>query len=458
VGRSANTSAAAEATNPRLVAQQHVRHFLADFSALEARWPDTYPRMIVRGEGPYLYDDAGRQLLDCGNHLGAGMIGHGRREVGQAMAEQAERLEFAALDSGVSHDRVAELADRLRGIVPLHDPVFAFTSSGSEANELAFKIARAYHAARGEPDRVNVLSRDGSYHGSTYAGMAATGSELFRGNFGPLPPGFERVPLGETPDPSRPACSLAAADELEAAIARHGAGTIAAVVAEPVAILGAVKVPEDGYWERVQAICHDAGALLILDEVVTGFGRTGRMFGSEHWDVRPDVMTLAKGLTSGYAPMGATVVTREVEDAFRAGPLLHLNTWAGHPVVCAAALAVLDVLEREQLPEHAAELEPLLAAGLERVGAVTGRLERVSTIGLLSSIELDLRDREDGPDVLLGLRHALYERGVIARCGYGDGVLSVVFYPTLIVDEQQLDFGTEALALAIADALGEEQA
>jgi adenosylmethionine-8-amino-7-oxononanoate aminotransferase len=329
--------------------------------------------------------------------------------------------------------------------------VFAFTSSGSEANELAFKIARAYHARRGEQDRVTILSRDGSYHGSTYAGIAATGSNLFRGSFGPLPPGFEQVPLGTPPRPDAPACSLASADELEAAIARHGAETVAAVVAEPVAILGAVKVPEDGYWDRVQQICRDAGALLIVDEVVTGFGRTGRMFGCEHWGVRPDVMTVAKGLTSGYAPMGATIVTREVEEAFAEGPLLHLNTWAGHPVVCAAALAVLDVLEGERLPERAAWLEAPLAVGLERIRGATGRVTRISAIGLLSSVELDVSDVDNGPEILLRLRHALYERDVIARCGYGDGVLSVVFYPTLVVSEDQLEIGTKALAEALME-------
>jgi adenosylmethionine-8-amino-7-oxononanoate aminotransferase len=297
---------------------------------------------------------------------------------------------------------------------------------------------------------VKILSRDGSYHGSTYAGIAATGSSLFRGTFGPLPPGFEQVPLG-TPAPGAPACSLASADELEAAITRHGPDSVAAVVAEPVAILGAVKVPEDGYWRRVQEICRGAGVLLIVDEVVTGFGRTGRMFGSEHWDVRPDVMTVAKGLTSGYVPMGATIVTREVEEAFAEGPLMHLNTWAGHPVVCAAALAVLDVLQGERLPERAAELQAPLVEGLERVRAATGRVQRISAIGLLSSVELDVSDRDDGPDLLLRLRHALYERGVIARCGYGDGTLAIVFYPTLVVSEDHLDFGTQVLADALVE-------
>lgn len=451
----------AERERRRRVASRNVRHFLADFRSLEEAYPGVYPRMIVRGEGAFLYDDEGRRLLDAGNHLGAGMIGHGRGEIARRMAEQVERLEFAALDSGMSHDRVVELADRLAEVVPVDDPVFSFTSSGSEANDLAFKIARAYHSRRGEHSRDKILFRDGSYHGSTIAAMSATGAPAFKVDFGPEAPHFAQVPQ---PSPSRcgfcdraEGCTLACADALEQAVEREGPDTIAAVVAEPVAILQAVKVPHDRYWERVQAICRRHGILLIVDEVVTGFGRTGRMFGCEHWDVRPDIMTVAKGLTSGYAPMGTTIVARHVEDAFADRPLLHLNTYAGHPVACEAALATLDVLKAERLAERAAELEPLVASGLERVGELTGRLLRVSALGLLSSVELDVSDRPDPADLLVAARHEMYERGLIARCAQGDGILTIVFYPTLVVGEEEVRFGTETLAEATAATLGRSE-
>jgi adenosylmethionine-8-amino-7-oxononanoate aminotransferase len=415
--------------------------------------------MITRGEGAYLYDEEGRRLLDAGNHLGAGMVGHGRREIAIRMAAQTLELEFAALDSGVSHVKVAQLAERLAPLVPVADPVFSFTSSGTESDDLAVKIARAYHSRRGEPGRTLILSRDGSYHGSSYSGMAATGAAGFRADFGPMPDGFTQV---AQPSPGRcgfceraGGCTLDCASALERAIAEHGPERIAAVIAEPVAILQAVKIPHADYWQRVQALCRDNGILLVVDEVVTGFGRTGRLFGSEHFGIEPDIMTIAKGLTSGYAPMGATIVSRGVEEAFAAGPLLHLNTYAGHPVACEAALATLDILERERLVEHAAELAPVLEAGLLAIGERTERVIKVSVLGLLSSIELDVSDRTDAPDVLITLRHEMYERGLIARGSVGDGVLTVVVYPTLVVTEEDVRFATETLGEALLAALGE---
>ena len=268
-----------DAQATRRLAQLRVRHFLADFRDLEARYPGSYPRLITHGDGPYLYDDAGRRLLDAGNHLGAGIIGHGRREIGARMAAQSTTLEFAALDSGASHPKAVELADRLAGLVPLDDPIFSFTSSGTESNDVAFKLARAYHARRGQPERTVILSRDGSYHGSSYSGMAATGAPAFRAGFGPMPSGFEQMPQ---PSPGRctfcdrdSGCSLRCADALEAAIDRLGPENVAAVIAEPIAILQAVKIPHADYWPRIQDTCRRHGILVIADEVVGGFGRTG---------------------------------------------------------------------------------------------------------------------------------------------------------------------------------------
>ena len=434
------------------VARHRVRHFLADFDQLEKRYPGVYPRMITRGEGPYLFDDAGNRLLDAGNHLGAGMVGHGRREIAERIGAQAAELEFAALDSGASHPKAAELGERLAALVPVDDPIFSFTSSGSESNDLAFKIARAYHDRRGEPERTVILSRDGSYHGSNYSGMAATGAPAFRTGFGPLPAGFEQV---SQPSPGRcpycdrdTGCTLACADALEATVERITPERVAAIIAEPVAILQAVKVPHPDYWPRVQSICRSHGILLIADEVVTGFGRTGKLFGAEHWDVRPDLVSMAKGLTSGYAPMGGLAVARHVEDAFDV-PLLHLNTYAGHPVASEAALATLDILERESLVARAAELEPLLRRELERVREATDRVLAVSVLGLLSSIEFELPDRADGAEVLVELRHRLYEQGLIARCALGEGVLTLVFYPHLVVSEEDIAFGADAIIAAV---------
>lgn len=389
--------------------------------------------------------------------MGACQVGHGRREIAERIAKQVQELDFVALDSGLSHPKAVELAGVLSRLVPVQDPIFSFTSSGSEANELAFKIARAYHSRRGEEGRVVVLSRDGSYHGSTFAGMAATGAPAFRAGYGPLVPKFAQV---AQPSPGRcghctPAegCNLRCADALESTIEEIGSENVAAVIAEPVAILQAVKVPHPDYWARVQSICRASGALLILDEVVTGFGRTGKMFGAEHWNIEPDIMTLAKGLTSGYVPLGAAVASRRVEAAFAGEPLLHLNTYAGHPVACEAALANIEILLGERLPERAGELEPVLRSNLDEIAERNSRIVRVSAIGLLSSIEASVEGIEDVEAAVFGLRHAMYENGVIARCSQAEDVVTIVFYPALVVDERAIEQGVEGVGDALDSVL-----
>jgi adenosylmethionine-8-amino-7-oxononanoate aminotransferase len=445
--------APAEATRAR--ARHSVRHFLANFKALEERYPGQYPRMIVRGEGAYLWDDAGHRLLDAGAHLGATQIGHGRASIGERMAQQVRELEYVSLDGGISHPKALELAEFLAPLLPFEDPMISFTLSGSEANELALKIVRAYHSRRGDDGRVVVLSREGSYHGSTYGGISATGVPVFRAGYGPTLPGFAQV---AQPSPGRcgfcsDECTLRCADALEQAVEDHGRDTIAAIIAEPVSIFGAVKIPHPDYWARVQEIRDRSGALLIVDEVVTGFGRTGRLFGSDHWGVRPDVMTVAKGLTSGYAPLGATIVSRDVEDAFADQPLLHINTYAGHPVSCEAGIANLEILLGERLPENAAALEHVLRRELETISPLLGRRVRVSVIGLLSSVEVDAADVDDPDGLVLAARHSMYEHGVIARASCTAGILTVVFYPALVVGEQDVVEGVEGLRDALADVL-----
>lgn len=433
-----------------------MRHFLADFGKLEERFPGVYPRIIVRAQGAFVWDVTGRRLLDAGGHLGACQVGHGRSEIAQRMARQAEALDFIALDSGLSHPKALELAEALWPLVPVDDPVFSFTSSGSESNELAYKIARAYHDRRGEPSRTFVLSRDGSYHGSTFAGMAATGAPGFRAGYGPVMPGFRQV---AQPSPGRcgycepeGGCTLQCADALEGAVRELGPENIAALVAEPVAILEAVKVPHDGYWPRVREICDQNGILLVLDEIVTGFGRTGKMFGAEHWGIRPDILTMAKGITSGYVPLGAVAVSRRVEETF-AEPLLHLNTYAGHPVACEAGLANLEILGRENLVDHAAAMEPALRAALQAVASALPRVRRITAVGLLSSIEVGVDGLDDVDGLVLDLRHSMYENGVLARCSRAGDVVTVVFYPALVVAPEEIDAGVGAVGSALERCL-----
>jgi len=436
----------------RLEAQGSLRHFLADFTRLEQEYPGVYPNVIVRGKGPYLFDDTGRRLLDAGNHLGACNIGHGRKEVARRMAEQVERLEFSALDSGNSHDIAIRYARRLSRALPMDDPCISFCGSGSEGNELAIKIARNHFVIKGELKRTKILSRVGSYHGSSYGAMAATGIDAFSVGFGPMSEDFARIPQ---PSHDRcsycgnaEACTLACVEATEQRIVSEGPETIAAIIGEPVAIAQAVKVPHPEYWPRIAELCRRAGALLILDEVVTGFGRTGRLFGCEHWGIRPDMMVMAKGISSGYVPMGAVATSGRVNEVFRDRPLLHLNTFAGHPVACAAAEATLDILEREELVENAARLEPVLRRELERLGSALSEVIRVSVIGLMSSVEVDASQVGDMPSFVRRVRHEAYKNNLLARVNPDGTRVSGFFYPPLNVTAEDIVTGVDALEKA----------
>jgi adenosylmethionine-8-amino-7-oxononanoate aminotransferase len=433
-------------------AKRYVRHFLADFAALEREYPAGYPKMIVSGDGAYVVDEDGHRLLDAGSHLGACQIGHSRAAVADRMADQVRKLEFIALDAGISHVYVADLAERLAPLVACDDPIFSFTNSGSESNELAFKIARTYHARRGEPLRTKIVSRLGSYHGSTIATSSATGVAPFKTGFGPLAPDFLHAPQphagGNAPGRDRNAWWLECLAETAALIERERPETIAAIIAEPVAIPGSVKIPHRDYFVGLRKLCDAHGILLIVDEVVCGFGRTGRLFGADHFDVRGDIVTYAKGLTSGYVPMGAVAVSRKVEEPFKAAPLLHLNTYAAHPVACVSAMAALDILEDEKLTENAAAMEPVLRGELERLTQTVPRAREVSVIGLLSSVVCDVSDQPDPNATLRKARKEAYDAGLLARFARDGNNLSAHFYPPLVVDKRDIREGVRALEKA----------
>jgi adenosylmethionine-8-amino-7-oxononanoate aminotransferase len=434
-------------------AKRYVRHFLADFAKLEKEHPLAYPKMIVRGEGPYVYDEDGKRVLDAGTHLGACQVGHARTEIADRIAEQARRLEFIALDGGVSHIYAAELAERLAAMVLCDEPIFSFTNSGSESNELAFKIARQYHDRRGAPGRMKIISRIGSYHGSTIATSAATGMAAFKTGFGPLADGFLQAPApfpgGDIPGRDRAAWWRQSLADTEELIEREGVDTVAAVIAEPIAIPQAVKIPTHEYFAGLRALCDRYGLLLIVDEVVCGFGRTGKMFGAAHFGVRGDIVTYAKGLTSGYVPMGAVAVSRRVEKVFMESPLLHLNTYAGHPVACAAAMAVLDIMEDERLVENAAMLEPVLRRELERLKQGVGQVREISVIGLLSSVVCDITGIDDPDATVRRVRKVAFDAGVLVRIGRDGTNLSAHFYPPLNVTENDLIEGVHALEVGL---------
>jgi len=244
-------------------------------------------------------------------------------------------------------------------------------------------------------------------------------------------------------------CSLECARDVERAILREGPDTVAAVIAEPIAFRQAIKVPHDGYFPALRDICTRHGVLLIVDEVITGFGRTGRMFGLDHWATTADIVTVAKGITSGYAPLGAAAVSGEIAAAFADAPLAHISTYAGHPVSCRAALATLDIIEREGLVESAARGETVVRECMERLRDELGCVRHISAKGLLTSVEIDLPGREQPADAVRRICHECYERGVILRSAAEGQRAAVYFYPPLVVTADDI---REAFA-AIADAL-----
>jgi adenosylmethionine-8-amino-7-oxononanoate aminotransferase len=406
--------------------------------------------VIVRGEGAFLFDAAGTRLLDGGCTLGACAIGNGRRELADAIAAQVAMLSFVSLDEGLSNMPAIRLAEWLHGKVPVDDSTIWFVNSGSEANDLAIKLVRAHWRAAGASQRVKIIARAGSYHGATYGALSATGMPMSREPYAPVLPGIVRA---SQPSPGRcgycsaaSGCTLECADDLERIVRQEGVESVAGFIAEPVAMTEAIKVPHPGYWPRIREICDRHDILLVVDEVITGFGRTGTWFGLEHWGVQADIVTLAKGVTSAYFPLGAAAVSRRVMRQLAQNPPAHINTYSGHPVACAAALKNLEILEREALVENAARLEPVVLEELERTMASCSGVINVSGIGLLSSIEFAPDDTIAEADGLETFRRACYERGLIVR-GY-PGV--VYFYPPLVVTDDDVRFAFEVIREALA--------
>jgi PLP-dependent transaminase len=352
--------------------------------------------MITRGEGSRYWDADGREYLDALGGIQLCEVGHGRAELAEVAAAQMRELEYSPLFWNFGNEPSAELARRLVELAPDGIDHVYFTNGGSESCESAIKMARLYQYLRGEPGRTMILSLGHSYHGMTYGALAATGLQGTKDGFGEMPGGFFHL---TTPYPYRE--ELYGGEdpfefcirELEETIARFG-GRIAALIGEPVLTVGGVIVPPADYWRAVSEICHRHGILVIADEVVTAFGRLGSWFASESYGIEPDLITTAKGLTSGYLPLGAVLASHQVGATIKASEagFMHGYTYCGHPVACAVALRNLDIIEREDLAGNAARTGAHLRRGLEALRdlAVVGD---VRGAGLLASVEL-VADKE----------------------------------------------------------------
>jgi len=471
------------------------RHLWLHFTRMSAYADNDVP-VIVSGEGQYVYDQRGKRYLDGLAGLFVSQVGHGRTELAEAAARQAKELAYFPLWS-YAHPQAIELADRLASLAPGDLNRVFFTTSGSEAVESAWKLAKQYFKTVGQPGRYKVLSRYIAYHGTSLGALAITGLAPIKAPFEPLPPGgvrvpntnFYRAPAFAADDET--AFGVWAADEIDRAIEQEGPDSVAAVYLEPVQNSGGCFPPPPGYFQRVREICDRHGVLLVSDEVICAFGRLGYYFGCERYGYQPDIITFAKGVTSGYAPLGGMMVSDRLMEPFGArtvtepshggdagqqqswlvgsagsrmhtseGPasFLHGVTFAGHPVSCAVAMANLDVFEKEDLLGNVRANEGAFRATLEKlkdlpiVGDVRGD-------GYFYGIELvkdkatkETFDDDESERLLRGfLSHALFDAGLICRADdRGDPVIQLS--PPLTCGQEQFDEMEQILRSVLSQA------
>jgi putrescine aminotransferase len=427
--------------------------------------PDDHvkPHVWVRGKGAVLTDAEGREYLDGLACLWNVNVGHGRRELAEAAAEQMATLAYATNYVGSSNVPAIQLARRLSELAYPNLSATYFASGGAEANESAFKTARFYWKVKGKPDKVKIISRQLAYHGVTLAAMSATAVPGYSKMFEPRVPNFihTATPYSYRFEGAKPGetAGQAAARMLEETILKEGPQTVAAFIAEPVQGAGGIIVPPDDYFPRVREICTKHDVLFIADEVITGFGRTGHWFALTRWNVQPDILSFAKGITSGYLPLGGIMVSRSILDAMLTAPYadrwMHAYTYSGHATCCAVGLRNLEIFEKEGLVENAAKMGARLLAGmktlmdLKAVGEVRG-------LGLMVAVEL-VSDRatkagfDPAKKIINKVRAELEARGVFTR-----NVRDILcFAPPLVVTEAQVDRFVESTRGAITAVLPE---
>ncbi|MDH3231949.1 MAG: aspartate aminotransferase family protein [Alphaproteobacteria bacterium] len=413
------------------------------------------PRLFAGAKDMHYTTVDGREVLDATAGLWCVNAGHGRAPIVEAVQEQVARMDYAP-PFQMGHPGAFELAARLAAILPEDLNHVFFTNSGSEAVDTALKIAIAYHRIRGDGARQRLIGRERGYHGVGFGGMSVGGIAPNRKFFGTMLSGVDHLQHTHAPEHNafsrgQPEWGGHLADDLERLVALHDASTIAAVIVEPLAGSTGVLVPPKGYLRRLREICDKHGILLIFDEVITGFGRLGASFAAEYFDVVPDIMTVAKGISNGTVPMGAAFVSSDIYETFMTGPehvieLFHGYTYSAHPLACAAALATLDVYRDEGLFERAAELAPYWEDAVHSLKDLPTVID-IRNLGLVTGVELAPREGEPakrGYDVFLGC----YEDGVLVRSTAD----TIAMSPPLIVEKPQIDTMVETLAQNIKAA------
>ncbi|HEY4331914.1 MAG TPA: aspartate aminotransferase family protein [Ilumatobacteraceae bacterium] len=438
------------------------RHLWGHFTRLGTFQREALP-VITHGEGNYIVDQSGHRLLDGLSGLFTVQVGHGRRELAEAATQQAATLAYFPLWS-FGHEPAIRLAAKLASLAPGDLNRVFFTTGGAEAVESAWKLAVQYFAAIGQPLRRKVISRHYAYHGTSLGALSITGIPAIKNPWEPLLPGAVKVAntnqyrCGMCAQAG--ACTLACADDIEARIVMEGPESVACVILEPVQNTGGALVPPPGYWQRVREICDRYGVLLVSDEVICAFGRLGHWFGCERFGYQPDMVLFAKGVTSGYAPLGGVIVSDRLAAPFLEGAdtFLHGLTFGGHPVSCAVGLANIDLMEREDLCGNVLRNESVFDEVMERIGALP-IVGQVRGCGYFRVAELvkDKTTRETFTDeecewLLRGvLSPALYRAGLFCRADdRADPV--VVLAPTLTCGPDELRFIGDTLVDVFSDA------
>jgi len=410
------------------------------------------PRMIERAQGMYYYTSDDREILDGIAGLWCCNAGHGNPHIVEAVQKQVARLDYATAFN-LGHSKVFELAERVTDLAPEGMDHAFFVNSGSEAVDTALKMALAYHRIRGEGSRTRLIGRERGYHGVGFGGISVGGIVANRKMFGTLLAGVDHMSHTHNLEKNAftrglPEWGDHLADDLERIVALHDASTIAAVIVEPIAGSTGVLMPPKGYLQRLRDICDKHGILLIFDEVITGFGRTGKAFGSERFGVTPDLITMAKGLTSGVVPMGGVIAGKHIYDTFMTGPenmieFFHGYTYSGHPLAAAAGLATMDVYKKEGLFERALEMEQRWGDAIHSLKGLPHVID-LRNLGLIGAIELQPIEGQPTKRAM----------DVFARC-FDDGLLirttgdTIALSPPLIIEDQHIERIVDSLTRAL---------
>ena len=418
-------------------------------------------KIWVGGKGAYIEDSEGNEYIDCLSGLWNNTAGNGRPELADAAAAQMRQMGFVSGYAGSSNPRAIELSERLAHLTYPSINHFYLTSGGGESTDSNIKLARYYWKLKGKPDKTKVISRIWGYHGVTLAAMCATGIPAYWPMFEPRIPGFSHIPspypyLYEAPEGAK-SQGIAAADELEKQILEEGADTVAMFIAEPVQGAGGVIVPQEDYFKRIREICDQYEVLLVADEVITGFGRTGKMFGLEHWGIEPDLIQFAKAITSGYFPLGGIGISDEIASVMNdsGSPWMHAYTYSSHPVGCAVALAMIDIVENEDFVGQAQTKGKHLLVKLKEALADHPHVGEVRGLGMMCGVELvkdkatkEMFDASDG--IGAKVHGETVKRGMFSRVR-GD---CYCVAPPIVTSEATLDDIASILGDSVEAVLG----